>query len=126
VSVAADEVWNRACDPFAPFPRPGDAALAALLLCHGMAVNGGLLHACDGLEPDQGADAVAGYRLFGLDAAAAARLAAGLDPDDLAAAERLEAEADRRYGAALPDGDETVARAFREHLHRHPTAYAPL
>ena len=25
----ADEIWNRACDPFRPFTHPGDGALAA-------------------------------------------------------------------------------------------------
>ena len=68
MSADADEVWNRACDPDAPFTHPGDAALAAVLLCHGTAMNGGLLHACETLDPDQRARAVAGYRLLGLDA----------------------------------------------------------
>lgn len=130
-SADADAVWNRACDPFTPSTHPGDAALAALLLCHGMAMNGGLLHAVEGLEPDQRERAVAGYRLLGLDAAAdavedVAREAAALDEDDLAAAERLEEEANRRYDAALPEWDETIDRAFREHLRRHPEQYAPL
>ena len=101
-------MWNRACDPFAPFTHPGDAALAALLLCHGMAMNGGLLHAVEGLEPDQRERAVAGYRLLGLDAAADA-------VEDVA-----------RQAPALDEGDETIDRAFREHLRRHPEQYAPL
>ncbi|GAB3202799.1 hypothetical protein GCM10027261_42350 [Geodermatophilus arenarius] len=127
----ADAVWNRACDPDGPSPHPGDAALAAVLLCHGMAVNGGLLHAVQGLEPDQVERAVAGFRLFGLDAAAeavadVARQATGLGEDDLDAAERLEVEADRRYAAALPEWDETVEQAFREHLRRSPGDYAPV
>ncbi len=127
----ADLVWNRACDPSAPFPHPGDAALAAVLLCHGMAMNGGLLHAVEGLEPDQRARAVAGYRYLGLDAAAlaveeVAREAAGLDGDDVEAAERLEAEAGRRYDEALPEWDDTIERAFRAHLARHPDACAPV
>jgi hypothetical protein len=128
----ADEIWNRACDPFAPFSHPGDAALAAVLLCHGMAMNGGLLHAVEGLEPDQRERAVAGYRLLGLDAAAdavvdVARSAAALPADDdPEAGERLEEEANRRYDEALPEWDETIDRAFRAHLGRHPEAYAPL
>lgn len=127
----ADEVWDRACDPFAPFSHPGDAALAAVLLCHGMAVNGGLLHAVEGLEPDQRARAVAGFRLFGLDAAAeavedVAARAAALDEADPEAGGRLEEEANRRYGEALPEWDETIDRAFRAHLGRQPEAYAPL
>ena len=130
MSADADEVWNRACDPDAPFTHPGDAALAAVLLCHGTAMNGGLLHACQTLDPDRRERAVAGYRLLGLDAAADAvedvtRQAAALDGDDPAAAERLEEQANRRYDAALPEWDETVDRAFRDHLRRSPEAYAP-
>lgn len=126
-----DEIWNRACDPFAPFTHPGDAALAAVLLCHGMAMNGGLLHAVQAMEPEQRERAVAGFRLLGLDAAAGAvevvaRQAAALPGRDPAAEERLEVEAGRRYGEALPDWDETIERAFRAHLQQHPEAYAPL
>ena len=131
MSADADEVWNRACDPDAPFTHPGDAALAAVLLCHGTAMNGGLLHACETLDPEQRERAVAGYRLLGLDAAADAvedvtRQAAALDGDDPAAVERLEEQANRRYDAALPEWEETVDRAFRDHLRRAPEAYAPL
>ena len=127
----ADEIWNRACDPDLASTHPGDAALAAVLLCHGMAMNGGLLHAVQGLEPDQRERAVDGFRLLGLDAAAAAvqavaRQAAQLREDDLARQERLEVEAGRRYDEALPAWDETIDRAFRAHLQEHPEAYAPL
>ena len=38
----ADELWNRACDPFAPFTHPGDAALGSGLQAererHGLVV----------------------------------------------------------------------------------------
>jgi hypothetical protein len=127
----ADEIWNRACDPAQPFTHPGDAALAAVLLCHGMAMNGGLLHAVQALEPDERERAAAGFRLLGLDDAAAAveavaRQAARLTVGDAAAEERLEVEAGRRYDEALPEWDETIDRAFRAHLQRHPEAYAPL
>lgn len=127
----ADEIWNRACDPSLSSTHPGDAALVAVLLCHGMAMNGGLLHAVQGLEPDERERAVAGFRLLGLDAAAAAveavaRQAAQLRADDAAAGERLEVEAGRRYDEALPEWDETIDRAFRAHLQRHPEAYAPV
>ena len=125
-----DQIWNRACDPFLTCTHPGDAALAAVLLCHGMAMNGGLLHAVQELEPDQRERAVDGFRLLGLDAAAAAvdavtRQAAQLRDDDLARKERLEVEAGRRYDEALPEWDETIDRAFRAHLREHPEAYAP-
>ena len=129
---ASDLVWNRAAEEFdiGPGMPPGDAALAALLLCHGMAMNGGFLHACQGLEPDELARAVAGYRFFGLDEVAdlaveVARRAAELDPADHDAAERLEIESNQRFYELVP-GDEAVARAFEAHFDRHPEDYAPV
>ena len=128
---AADVVWNRSCGPDAPTTYPGDAAMVAVLLCHGMAVNGGLLHSCEALEPDQRAAAVAGFRLLGLDDAAEAvaevsRRADALTGDLGEAAEQLEEEADRLYRAALPEESETIVQAFESHLERHPEAYAPI
>ena len=128
---AADAIWDRSTDPDAPTTHPGDAALVAVLLCHGMAMNGGLLHACEALEPGQRVAAVAGFRLFGLDDAAeavadVARRADALAGDAGEAAEQLEEEANRRYAAAVPEMDETIDRAFRSHLERHPEAYAPI
>ena len=97
-----------------------------------MAMNGGLLHAVEGLEADQRARAIAGYRLLGLDAAAAAvedtaRSVAARAADAPDAADDLEEEADRRYDEALSEWDETtIERASRGHLDSHPEAYAPL
>jgi hypothetical protein len=129
---ASDLVWNRATELVDPRPgtAPGDAALAAVLLCHGMAMNGGLLHACDGLAADQLARAVSGYRFFGLDDVAdlvsdVARQATALDPDDLDTGERLEVESNQRFHELVPD-DDTVVRAFEAHHRDHPEAYAPV
>ena len=125
----ADAVWNRACEP-RQFPSPGDDALSALLLLHGMAMNGGLLHAVQGLADDERDRAVQAFRYLGLHAAGEAveRIAREfrlLDAADLDAAERLELAADDAYRAALPDDDETIVRAFRAHFEQHPEAYAP-
>jgi hypothetical protein len=131
-SAASDVVWNRATRLIerGPGTPPGDAALAALLLFHSLAMNGGVLHAHEGLSADQLARAVAGYRFFGLTETAdlveqVARRAADLDPDDFDAAEALELEGDERYNALVPR-DETVVAAFEAHFRDHPEDYAPV
>jgi hypothetical protein len=128
---ASDLVWNRACEEFdiTPGMPRGDAALAALLLCHGMAMNGGLPHAVEGLEAEELARAIAGYRFFGLDEVAdlvadVARQAADLDPSDLDAADQLEVRSNERFYALVPD-DDSVAGAFQAHFREHPEDYAP-
>jgi hypothetical protein len=127
-----DLVWNRACGEFdiRPGMPPGDAALAALLLCEGMAMNGGLVHAVEGLEADELFRTVAGYRFFGLDEVAdlaehVARQLAAMDPTDHEAAERLELETNERFHALIGD-EEPLVEAFRAHFRAHPEAYAPV
>lgn len=102
-------------------------ALAALLSVHSLAMNGGLRHSVENHSPDELEQAVAGYRYFGLEDAAAvvesvARRAAAIDPD---VAERLEAEADDRYAAVVPD-DSTLAARFEQLFRQKPEAFAPL
>jgi hypothetical protein len=95
-----------------------------------MAMNGGVVHAVEGLTADELARAIEGYRFFGLDEVAdlvahVARQASDVDPDDVDAAERLELESNERFYALVRD-DEAVAEAFRAHFHEHPEAYAPV
>ena len=48
----ADQIWNRAAlESGGPAAREGDRALAALLLAHGMVMNGGVGHALEVLSP---------------------------------------------------------------------------
>jgi hypothetical protein len=50
----ADRVWNRAAlDAGGSPPREGDRALAALLLAHGMIMNGGVDHAVEALSAEE-------------------------------------------------------------------------
>ena len=63
----ADMIWNRACGEDPLRVLPGDRALADLLYAHGLAMNGGVLHAVECLTADELSDAEAGYRFFGLD-----------------------------------------------------------
>jgi hypothetical protein len=125
----ADAVWNRACEP-RRFPSPGDDALSALLLLHGMAMNGGLLHAVEGLTDDELDRGVQAFRYLDLREAAdaverIAREARVLDASDVDAADSLELAADEAYRTALPEDDETIDRAFCAHFAQHPYAYAP-
>lgn len=127
MSERENEVWNRAAFGSATAPQVGDAALASLLRVHSRAMSGGLLDALESSTPAEVAAAVDGYRLFGLAAAAEvvesvySRMEAGLDDDE---ADLLEAEADERYGAVVPD-DEAIFSAFRERLASHPQDFGP-
>jgi hypothetical protein len=114
-------------------PGPGDRALADLLQFHSLAMNGGVLHGYEVLSSDdsrhQVAAAIAGYRYFGLEQAAAAvewlvTQAAGVDlQGDLDTAERLEGEADGRYASAVPT-DSTLVEAFEQRYRVEPEAFA--
>jgi hypothetical protein len=123
VSVSrADLVWNRACDGGGRTPGPGDAALAALLLCHGYAMNGGVFHALDGLDERELANAMAGFRLFEMGKAADLLDRARLTPP----AERGPAEAafDAEYAKLASDA--ALDKHFRRQFDAHPEWFSPL
>jgi hypothetical protein len=94
-------------------------------------MNGGLLHSVENHSQGQIEQAIAGYRYFGLDDAAAvvesvARRAASLDLDaDDDSAERLEVHADESYAAVVPD-DATLAASFEQLYEQRPEAFSPL
>lgn len=115
-----DHIWNRAAmDAGGPAPREGDSALAALLLLHGMAMNGGLDHAIEVLGSGDYTLALNGFRYFGLDQAAAVlEQARGATEHQL---EKLDAE----YGAVVPS-DSTLVHAFQVKLLSSPEAFAPV
>jgi hypothetical protein len=62
-----DMIWNRACGEGPLRALPGDRALAELLHAHGLAMNGGVLHAIECMTTKELSDAEAGYRYYGLD-----------------------------------------------------------
>jgi hypothetical protein len=126
VTAAADAVWNRACaEARGPkhLSKPGDRALADMILAHSLAMNGGVLHALESLSRMELTAALDGYRYFGLDSAARAleyvseRRGDDLDDDAL---DRLEVEADERYASVVPD-DESLVRRSRLATGSHPT-----
>lgn len=120
-----DKIWNRACEGGGESPRCGDVALAALLLFHGLAMNGGILHAVECLSAEQLVAAEAGYRYFGHgkvgDVIAAAEQAIHLGKD----LEHLEGEFDQRYWALVPD-DDVLVKSFEQHQFGNPLDYSPL
>ncbi len=98
-------------------PREGDAALSAVLLVHGLVMNGGVFHAVQAVTKDELRAACAGFCYFGFDEVA------GL----LEAASREEwtDESEARVNAAYTLDDEDIAQSFREHFARDGEKYAP-
>lgn len=126
--MTADEIWNRACAE-AGGPKkltaPGDRALADMLLAHGLAMNGGVLHAIACLTEIERDSAVRGYRYFGLQVAAnviedsSVRWSDGLDLDE---EEQLEADTDNAYALAVRD-DGILVAAFKAKIETEPDEF---
>ena len=118
-------IWNRACGNDALRSLPGDRALADMIGAHGLAMNGGVLHAVECLAPEQLSDACSGYAYFGLQAIASllSRAKTILDEDD--DLENNEQRLDRQYAKIIPD-DEALVERFEAHLHSHPSDFSPL
>jgi hypothetical protein len=109
---------------------PGDTALGAVLLAHGMVMNGGVLHAVEGLEPDDLEAAIGGYRRLGAESTAQLleSVRAQIDDgalDDAARAEALEIESNRSYAEVIPD-DATLEELVRGDVDRNPGDYDPI
>ena len=111
--TTADIIWNRACLQDVAGLEVGDRALAAMILAHGLVMNGGVLHAVEALDADQLAAAKEGFRYFGLarveaflaEATSAAINAAPSGSDSLplrAATTTLAPAAMRRCAIAAP------------------------
>jgi hypothetical protein len=125
-------IWDRALgfDESAVGTGPGDTALAAVLLAHGMVMNGGVLHSVEALEPAQLESAVAGFRRLGAESLAHLfeSVRAQLDDgslDDLDRAEALEVESDRVYAEVIPD-DAALEQLVRDDVARKPGDYDPI
>ena len=117
-STFTDAIWNRACHGGGPMPKAGDSALAALLLFHGAAMNGGFAQAVESLQEEQLTAAQTGYRYYDLPQIAEIRelFRAQASVDD--------ASLDRRYWEVVPDDMALETRLVAHHT-RHPDAYSP-
>jgi hypothetical protein len=130
----ADDVWNRAAHAWDPNTRAGflagDIALAGLLAFHGVAMNGGVLHALEMADDQMLQEALDGYRFFSFGDVAAmlgdAYLPSkGVENMLLPDAEALERELDGAYSERIPN-DQTLADAFESHFAAHQDHYAPV
>ena len=122
----ADLVWNRATtDEGRASSFPGDRALASLLSAHGLAMNGGVLHAVELLSDSALRAAMEGYRYFGLVESAELLSRAGEIFNEGRDLERHEFELDREYEQYIPD-DTAIVRRFEERLASRPDEFAPL
>ena len=121
----ADMIWNRACGQDPVRTHRGDRALTDLLVLHGLAMNGGVLHAVECLTPGELYDSKAGYQFYRLDDVACLLSHARtlLETDDNL--EFHESQLDRQYADIIPD-DASLFERFREHLRANPSEYAPL
>lgn len=126
----ADDIWNRATQGGGDRPGKGDAALSAVLAFHGLAMNGGVLHAYEVLSPEELDRARDGFAWLQLSDAAqfledTAQSIAATNWDDEDAVDALEARADDSYEVALPD-DQALADAFRRQLVARREAFSPI
>jgi hypothetical protein len=119
------EVWNRAAlHRGGESPRSGDSALAALLLAHGYAMNGGVAHAVECLGSDELRAACEGYAFFGLADIARLLVDAVQAPcGDLS--DEGSVALGQAYARLVPD-DGALTSRFEKHFAAHPDLYAPL
>jgi len=117
-----DIIWNRACEGGGQNPSAGDHALGALLKAHGLAMNGGVLHAVECLSASELSDAQSGYRFFSLGAVAdlLSRARAILEADrDI---ESYEPQLDQDYATLIPD-DSTLYAQFERIYTTRPSEF---
>lgn len=106
-------------------PGPGDRALGSLLLLHGLAMNGGIHHAIECLNPDEFAEAIDGFAYFGFDNMSAWLRAASSDPILMKWTDETELAALSHYAAFVPDDDCLVTR-FDAVYRERTTEFAPV
>jgi Domain of unknown function (DUF4375) len=121
----ADRIWNRACLEDVSDLREGDRLLAAMLLAHGLVMNGGVLHAVESLDEDQLVAAKEGFRYLGLPDVASLLVEARAIFPAGKESEEHEFEFNKRYYALIPD-DSTLTALFEAVLLAKPWAFAPI
>jgi hypothetical protein len=121
----ADMIWNRACGEHPLRSLPGDRALADLLRIHGLAMNGGVLHAVECLAAEELTDAEAGYRFYGLAEVASLLSRARKLFETGDNLEFHEQQLGRQYADLIPS-DSSLVECFEKRLQANPSDFAPL
>jgi hypothetical protein len=121
----SERIWNRACFGDAPALQKADRSLAALLVLHGFAMNGGVLHAIETLDAEQFEAAKSGYRFFGFDGVANFLAEAKNAAETTDDADALERALDQGYAKFVPN-DSTLAEKFEAYFRSNPADFAPL
>jgi hypothetical protein len=122
----ADLVWNRACfEKLDDCAHRGDRALTALLLFHGLAMNGGLVHPFDCLQPGELAAAKSGYRFFGFHDVAEliSDIGSARSVGEISGVQ--EHSFGLRYSKSVPD-DGALANRFEDYFETNRADFAPL
>jgi hypothetical protein len=119
----ADMIWNRACgdDPLRALP----GALVDLLYAHGLAMNGGVLHAVECMTVEEQFGAEAGYRYYGLDGVASllSRARTIFEAADHLGSQ--EQQLDGEYAQLIPS-DSSLAELFESRLKSKPQDFEAL
>jgi hypothetical protein len=121
----ADMIWNRACGDDPLRALPGDRALRDLLRVHGLAMNGGMLHAVEYLTARDLSDAEAGYRFYGFNEVAFLIAHARKIFEQGDELDYHEHQLDAQYAGMVPS-DSTLVNRFETHWKTSPSDYAPL
>ncbi len=121
----ADHVWNRACEFRSDGPRkPGDRALEAMLLAHGLIMNGGVHHCVfDVLSRDELAKSAAGYAYFGLNEVASFLSGLPIHPQLAQWTDETEPIANSTYDELVPN-DQYLADRFERVFRDRPEEFA--
>jgi hypothetical protein len=119
-SVETDQIWNRAAmDNGGSSPSRGDRALSALLMLHGMVMNGGVEHAAESLSPVEFTAGIEGFQFFGFPEVS--KLLESAVTTDETEFDQL----DHQYWNHIPS-DSTIVHAFQSHLLSSPQSFSPL
>jgi hypothetical protein len=124
-SNTAGKIWDRACFGGGEAPRSGDKALTALLLFHGLAMNGGVIHALECLALEQISAAKYGYRYFGFEVISELINAAQEVIENKLDRDMHDTKMSKEYWGIIPN-DDVLIESFERHQQQHPLEYSPI